>query len=192
MPRVGFERGSNLWQMGSIRRELSDRRETAWRAYPTGQQGTSRRSGSIWCLGASRIWPQVCLLVQTVKNRLHAGSACHRVPRRSRRHGLIRSRSSTWSLPRPSLSSMFPTPWARGGRVPARVDTAVLLRVEGAQARPSPMFSDLRTNGARRAGREGAKSGCATVGSPAPCLTHYRSYPFILTNRQYGSTSVLL
>ena len=79
-----------------------------------------------------------------------------------------------------------------GERVPARVDTAVLLRVEGAQALPSPMFSDLRTNRARRAGRAGAKSGCATVGSPAPCLTHYRSYPFILTNRQYGSTSVLL
>ena len=46
--------------------------------------------------------------VQTVKNRLHAGSACHRVPRRSR-----------------------PGP-------------------------PRPIFSDLRTNGARRAGREGA------------------------------------
>ena len=30
---------------------------------------------------------------------------------------------------------------------------------------------------------EGAKSGCATVGSPSFGLTHYRSYPFILANR---------
>ena len=30
--------------------------------------------------------------------------------------------------------------------------------------------SDVRTNGARRAGRKGAKSGCATVGSPSSVL----------------------
>gem|GEM_PF-4826476 len=30
--------------------------------------------------------------------------------------------------------------------------------------------SDVRTNGARRVGREGAKSGCATVGSPSSVL----------------------
>ena len=45
------------------------------------------------------------------------------------------------------------------------------------------MFSDVRTNGARRAGREGAKSGCATVGSPSSVLDALSIIPSILTNR---------
>ena len=65
-----------------------------------------------------------------------------------------------------------PPSWGRRYR-PSRIGCtrgrpAIACPADRAQARPGPIFSDLRTNGARRARREGAKSGCATVGSPAP------------------------
>ena len=57
------------------------------------------------------------------------------------------------------LSSMFPTPWGRGG---------------GRPARPAPMFSDVRTNGVAVPDGTARKAVARPLVHPSPCLTHYR------------------
>ena len=74
-------------------------------------------------------------------NRLKLkGWACRRGPRRSRRHDLSGSRSSTCSSPQHRPEFDVPANVPRGGSAPVRIGMAGRPRAEGA---PRPMFCEV-------------------------------------------------
>ena len=102
--------------------------------------------------GHGRCWPAVACPA----NRAGTASSAAGV-----RHGACRL---------PDLRSVFPPRGDEGAGAYSGLHGRVAVGGWGVAPNPNAMFCDMHTNGARRSGPKGAKSGCATGPSPSSVL----------------------